>query len=59
MYKTPIIFTIIISILLIILLSGRFQWLIELKNKIKIIIDERKESYKKIKKEHIKNKKLV
>jgi hypothetical protein len=41
------------------LLSGLFQWFTELKNKIKIMTEDIKESYKKIKNEDIKNKKLV
>jgi len=41
------------------LLSGLFQWFTELKNKIKMMTEDIKESYKKIKNEDIKNKKLV
>jgi hypothetical protein len=58
-YKSPTTFTIIRSTFLIILLSGLFQWVTELKKRINIITDEKKESYKKIKNAESKNKKLV
>jgi hypothetical protein len=59
MYKNPTNFTIIISILLTIILSGFFQLFTEVKNKIKMMNEDKKESYKQIKKADNKNKKLV